>query len=96
MHSLRSISADDLSAAIMELKNYTFRPVTDDLFIHSGIFNYYRDGSFAQEVKKRGLEILIGEVLHEDTLYAVTNPPNPNLLSLQIQISNYYPPHVTD
>ncbi|SCO84261.1 related to triacylglycerol lipase II precursor [Fusarium oxysporum] len=94
--NLRSISADDLSAAIMELKNHTFRPVTDDLFIHSGIFDYYRDGSFAREFKKRGLKLFIGEVLDEDTLYAVTNPPDPNISSLQMQISNYYPPHVTD
>ncbi|CEI39735.1 unnamed protein product [Fusarium venenatum] len=93
---LRNISSDDLSSAIMELKNHTFRPVTDDLFIHSGIFGYYRDGSFACEFKKRGLKLLIGEVLDEDTLYAVTNPPDPNVASLRLQISNYYPPHVTD
>ncbi|KAM0238443.1 hypothetical protein ACHAPO_003408 [Fusarium lateritium] len=93
---LRNISSDDLSSAIMELKNHTFRPVTDDLFIHSGIFDYYRDGSFAREFKKRGLKLLIGEVLDEDTLYAVTNPPDPNVASLRVQISNYYPPHVTD
>ncbi|KAF5581277.1 triacylglycerol lipase II precursor [Fusarium pseudocircinatum] len=96
LRDLRSISADDLSSAIMELKNHTFRPVTDDLFIHSGIFDYYRDGSFAREFKKRGLKLYIGEVLDEDTLYAVTNPPDPNFSSLQMQISNYYPPHVTD
>ncbi|KAJ4244042.1 hypothetical protein NW762_014655 [Fusarium torreyae] len=96
MDGLRSISADDLSAAVMELKNHTFRPVTDDLFIHPGIFDYYRDGSFASEFKRRGLKLLIGEVLDEDTLYAVTNPPDPNPSSLRMQISNYYPPHVTD
>ncbi|KAM0541333.1 hypothetical protein ACHAPJ_013281 [Fusarium lateritium] len=96
MSSLRSISADDLSAAVMELKNHTFRPVTDDLFINPGIFDYYRNGSFASEFKKRGLKLFIGEVLDEDTLYAVTNPPDPNLSSLRMQISNYYPPHVTD
>ncbi|KAF4344532.1 triacylglycerol lipase II precursor [Fusarium beomiforme] len=96
LSSLRSIGADDLSAAIMELKSHTFRPVTDDLFIHSGIFDYYRDGSFALEFKKRGLKLFIGEVRDEDTLYAVTNPPDPNISSLEMQISNYYPPHVTN
>ncbi|KAI7762807.1 hypothetical protein LZL87_008248 [Fusarium oxysporum] len=96
LRDLRSISAYDLSSAIMELKNHTFRPVTDDLFIHSGIFDYYRDGSFAREFKKRRLKLFIGEVLDEDTLYAVTNPPDPSISSLQMQISNYYPPHVTD
>ncbi|KAF4953957.1 hypothetical protein FGADI_5606 [Fusarium gaditjirri] len=96
LRNLRNISTDDLSSAIMDLKNHTFRPVTDDLFSHSGIFDYYRDGSFAHEFKKRGLKLFIGEVLDEDTLYAVTNPPDPNIASLRMQISNYYALHVTD
>ncbi|CAG7564443.1 unnamed protein product [Fusarium equiseti] len=96
MSRLRDITSDELSSAIMELKNHTFRPVTDDLFIHSGIFDYYRNGSFAREFKKRDLKLLIGEVKDEDTLYAVTNPPDPNVASLRMQISNYYPAHVTD
>jgi carboxylesterase type B len=96
LECLRNITSDDLSSAIMELKNHTFRPVTDNLFIHSGIFDYYRDGSFAREFKKRDLKLLIGEVLDEDTLYAATNPPKPDVSSLRVQISNYYPPHVTD
>ncbi|KAH7020279.1 Alpha/Beta hydrolase protein [Ilyonectria destructans] len=92
---LREISAKDLCSGIMNLKNHTFRPVTDDLFIHSGIFDYYRDGSFAAEFKNRGLRLYIGEVLDENTLYAVTNGPDANLPSLQLQISNYYPPATT-
>lgn len=92
---LREISAKDLCSGIMNLKNHTFRPVTDDLFIHSGIFDYYRDGSFAAEFKKRKLRLYIGEVLDENTLYAVTNGPDANLPSLQLQISNYYPPATT-
>ncbi|KAF4470369.1 triacylglycerol lipase II precursor [Fusarium albosuccineum] len=96
MRMLRSISAEDLCAGIMELQNHTFRPVTDNLFIHSGIFEYYRDGSFAAEFKKRDLRLFSGEVLDEDTLYAVTNPPDPNVSSLRLQVSNYYPPKTTD
>jgi carboxylesterase type B len=87
---LREISALDLRDAIMKLKHHTFRPVTDGIFIHPKIFDYYRDGSFAQEFKRRGLRIFIGEVMNEETLYAVTNGPEASRESLETQISNYY------
>ncbi|CAH0025178.1 unnamed protein product [Clonostachys rhizophaga] len=90
MRMLREISAEELCSGIMELKHHTFRPVTDGVFIHPGIFDYYRDGRFAAEFKKRSLKLFIGEVKDEDTLYAVTNPPDANLDSLQLQVSNYY------
>ncbi|KAL3488795.1 Alpha/Beta hydrolase protein [Aspergillus germanicus] len=92
---LREISALDLRDAIMKLKHHTFRPVTDGIFIHPKIFDYYRDGSFAREFKRRGLRILIGEVLNEETLYAVTNGPEASRESLETQISNYYSPSTT-
>ncbi|KAI9924183.1 hypothetical protein ASPWEDRAFT_136873 [Aspergillus wentii DTO 134E9] len=96
LQRLREVSAEDLTAAIMKLKHHTFRPVTDGVFIHPGIFEYYRDGSFAEEFKKRGLRIYIGEVANEETLYAVTNGPEANIESLQLQVTNYYPPSTTD
>ncbi|KAL4882037.1 Alpha/Beta hydrolase protein [Aspergillus karnatakaensis] len=95
LQRLREIDAKDLCSAIMNLKHHTFRPVTDGVFIHPGIFEYYRDGSFSREFKRRNLRILIGEVLNEETLYAVTNGPDASLESLKTQISNYYSPSTT-
>ncbi|KAL3479092.1 Alpha/Beta hydrolase protein [Aspergillus californicus] len=95
LQRLREISSQKLCQAIMKLKHHTFRPVTDGVFIHPKIFDYYRDGSFAREFKRRGLRILIGEVLNEETLYAVTNGPEANLESLETQVSNYYSPSTT-
>ncbi|KAL2807651.1 alpha/beta-hydrolase [Aspergillus granulosus] len=95
LRRLRGISALDLRDAIMKLKHHTFRPVTDGIFIHPKIFDYYRDGSFAREFKRRGLRILIGEVLNEETLYAVTNGPEASRESLETQILNYYSPSTT-
>lgn len=92
---LRKINAKNLCSGIMRLKNHTFRPVTDDLFIHAGIFEYYHSGAFAREFKNRGLRLFIGEVADEDTLYAVTNGPEANVGSLKLQISNYYPAATT-
>ncbi|RDW60489.1 Carboxylic ester hydrolase [Aspergillus mulundensis] len=95
LQRLRETSAKDLCEAIMKFKHHTFRPVSDDVFIHRNLFEYYRDGSFAAEFKRRGLRILIGEVLNEETLYAVTNGPEASLESLETQISNYYSPTTT-
>ncbi|KAL4752926.1 hypothetical protein BDW72DRAFT_211029 [Aspergillus terricola var. indicus] len=95
LRRLREINAKDLCDTIMKLKHHTFRPVTDGIFIHPDLFEYYRDGSFAREFKRRGLRILIGEVLNEETLYAVTNGPEANLDSLEAQVSNYYSPTTT-
>ncbi|KAG2413493.1 hypothetical protein HFD88_002682 [Aspergillus terreus] len=91
MNRLRQIPAEDLTDAIMKLDHHTFRPVTDSVFVQPGIFKYYRDGSFATEFKRRGLRLYIGEVLNENTLYAITNGPDANLASLELQLSNYYP-----
>ncbi|KAL4999686.1 Alpha/Beta hydrolase protein [Aspergillus recurvatus] len=95
LQRLRETNAKDLCDAIMKLKHHTFRPVTDGVFIHPKLFEYYRDGSFASEFKRRNLRILIGEVLNEETLYAVTNGPEADLESLETQVSNYYSPATT-
>jgi carboxylesterase type B len=96
LKSLREISAEDLTSAIMTLKHHTFRPVTENEFIQLGLIEYVRDGSFATEFKKRGLKLLIGEVLNEETLYAVTNgPKDAKIEALETQVSNYYAPSTT-
>lgn len=94
---LRATSWQDLVSAIHKLKNHTFRPVTDDIFIQSRMVEYLRDGAFAADFKKRGMRILIGEVLNEETLYATYNAPEePTLDALRLQIGNYYAPATTD
>ncbi|CAG7994537.1 unnamed protein product [Penicillium olsonii] len=90
LDELRKVEYRDLIAVIPRLKNHTFRPVTDNIFIHSGFTEYHHSGAFAEEFKKRKLRILIGEVLNEETLYATYNAPEPNLASLEMQVANYY------
>ncbi|KAK4921228.1 hypothetical protein LTR66_016683 [Elasticomyces elasticus] len=93
---LRKVGYRELIAAISHLKNHTFRPVTDNLFIYPGFTDYHHSGKFAEEFKKRKLRILIGEVLNEETLYATYNTPDPNLDSLRMQVSNYYSQETTE
>lgn len=94
---LRSKSAEELVQAIPHLKHHTFRPVTDDIFVHSGMIEYLQSKEFADEFKRRKYRILIGEVRNEETLYSSYNAPTePTLDALRLQISNYYAPDVTD
>ncbi|KAG4433085.1 hypothetical protein IFR05_011425 [Cadophora sp. M221] len=96
LSALRKIDAYDLVSAIKHFKNHTFRPITDEDFIFSGMVEYQRSGEFAKEFKKRGLKLLIGEMLNEESLYSVYNPPEPNEESLRLQIANYYGPTTAD
>lgn len=88
---LRQIPSQDLVAALQHLQHHTFRPITDDLFLHSGMIDYLRDGHFAAEFQRRDMRLLIGEVLNEETLYAEYHSPSaPKRDALSRQIENYY------
>ncbi|KAH8895552.1 alpha/beta-hydrolase [Thozetella sp. PMI_491] len=97
LQQLRTVSAGDLVEALAKLKNHTFRPVTDNLFIHPNMFEYIQGGEFAEVFKRRHFKLLIGEVLNEETLYSTYNSPEePTLTALKHQISNYYAPETTE
>ncbi|KXJ90352.1 Alpha/Beta hydrolase protein [Microdochium bolleyi] len=97
LSKLRNVSAEELVTALAKLQNHTFRPVTDDIFIHTGMMAYMRSPAFANEFKQRGLKLLIGEVLNEETLYATYNSPEaPTLEALKVQVGNYYAPETVE
>lgn len=97
LDALRQVSTVDLVAALEHLKNHTFRPITDDIFIHSGMYEYLQSDSFAKEFQRRGCRLLIGEVANEETLYSAYNSPEePTLEALRLQLSNYYSPELTE
>ncbi|KAL4933763.1 Alpha/Beta hydrolase protein [Aspergillus undulatus] len=50
---LRQKPPQDLLSALSHLKNHTFRPVTDKLFIHSGMIEYISSPGFALQFKER-------------------------------------------
>lgn len=94
---LREVEAGDLVACLEKLKNHTFRPVTDGIFVQDGMMQYIRSPDFAQAFKERGYKLLIGEVLNEETLYATYNSPEePTIEALKVQIGNYYAPATVD
>jgi carboxylesterase type B len=94
---LRKITIKDLLEAIPKLEHHTFRPVTDDLFVHCGMIEYLESRKFADEFRDRGYKILIGEVANEETLYSVYNSPTePTRDALKVQVMNYYSPKVAE
>ncbi|KAF5346303.1 hypothetical protein D9758_011467 [Tetrapyrgos nigripes] len=92
--ALRAIPALELVDKIMTLESHTFRPVRDGVFFPHDLFKRFHRGDFAQEFKKRGMKLLIGETRDEETLYRQINPPD-DLESLYKQVGNYYSPAVT-
>lgn len=97
LSDLRSKTWKELLEAIPKLKNHTFRPITDELFLHSGMTEYLEGRQFADDFTSRGYKVLIGEVLNEETLYSAYNSPKePTLDALRLQVNNYYAPDVTE
>lgn len=88
--ALRRVSYPKLVTALGHLQRHTFRPVTDELFVLSGMMEYQRSRAFADQFCQRGLRLLIGEVLNEETLYATYNAPDRGLESLRLEVANYY------
>lgn len=94
---LREVPTADLVAALEHLANHTFRPITDGLFVHPGMYDYLQGAAFAGEFQRRGCRLLIGEVANEETLYSSYNSPQePTLDALRRQVGNYYAPELTD
>ncbi|KAL4738452.1 Alpha/Beta hydrolase protein [Aspergillus similis] len=84
---LRQKTAQELVAAIPNLKNHTFRPVTDDRFIHQGMAEYLASREFTSAFKASKARLLIGEVLNEETLYSTYNGPSePTIEALRTQV----------
>ncbi|ESK93946.1 acetylcholinesterase [Moniliophthora roreri MCA 2997] len=92
--ALRAIPALELIDKIMTLSAHTFRPIRDGHFFPLDLFDRFTAGDFAKEFKRRGLQVLLGEVRDEETLYRQTNPPH-DLESLYTEVGNYYSPSVT-
>ncbi|KAG7087451.1 hypothetical protein E1B28_013417 [Marasmius oreades] len=91
---LRAIPAFDLVDKVMTLSAHTFRPIRDGCFFPLNLFDRFLAGDFGREFKARQLQLLIGEVRDEETLYRQTNPPH-DLETLYIEVGNYYSPPVT-
>ena len=92
---LRAIPSEKLVALIAKLDLHTFRATTDGSFISPDFLSSLHDGSFTTRLANHGVSVFLGEVKDEMNLYRLVNPPK-DLVGLQTQLLNYYPPTVVD
>lgn len=95
MDTLRNIPASSLIDAIGRLNQHTFRAGTDGDFIHSDFLSDIHSGIFGGILANRGIDVFLGEVADEATLYRLVNPAS-SYESLVVQLNNYYPKRVTE
>ncbi|KAK6003831.1 hypothetical protein QM012_008681 [Aureobasidium pullulans] len=73
---LRTVPARQLVAVQSSMKLHEFRPVLDGSFISDDLIDSINDGSFAKQLKDRGIKIWNGEVCDEHYLYGAWRTPD--------------------
>ena len=87
---MRSVSWQQLTKAVEALPKNSFRAVTDGVFVRSSLFAEILSGSFARELRTRGIRIMAGDVRDEFNSYRTVDPPN-NYGALVRRLAVEYP-----
>ncbi|KIW11200.1 hypothetical protein PV08_10500 [Exophiala spinifera] len=87
---LRRIPAAELIASFSRLKYHTFRASTDDAFVSSTFLSSLHSGRFTSKLAEHDVSIVLGDVLDEHALYALSKPVT-DFSDLVVQLENYYP-----
>ncbi|KAF5243236.1 hypothetical protein FANTH_8245 [Fusarium anthophilum] len=92
--ALRKVPSETLIEAVHRMKQHTFRAITDDDFVNANFLVDVNSGEFGRLLASQGVDIMLGEVADEATLYRMINPAS-DYDSLVVQLNNYYPEKVT-
>lgn len=68
---LRALDAETLSEAVKDIQMKTFRPVADGAFFPDDLMRRFAEGEFAREFERRGMKVLLGEVMNEVRVHTV-------------------------
>ncbi|KAF2830825.1 paraben-hydrolyzing esterase precursor [Ophiobolus disseminans] len=88
---LRGTKAQTLIQASRKMKLHQFRAVTDGSFVRHGLLNELNNGSFAHQMKKRDLHLVIGECSDEHFVYGTWRPPKPGFNNMLHRLEADYP-----
>ncbi|KAI4716509.1 carboxylesterase [Aureobasidium sp. EXF-10727] len=88
---LRTVPARQLVAVQSSMKFHEFRPVADGSFINDNLISSINDGSFAKQLKDRGVKIMNGEVCDEHYLYGAWRTPDWNYDAVYERLIADYP-----
>ena len=91
LKKLRAASAKELVLASMRMKYHQFRAVTDDAFVPSSLIQSIHDGRLAQQMKRRGIRLLLGECSDEHSIYGQWRPPRDSISDLFQRLEADYP-----
>jgi carboxylesterase type B len=85
---LRAVPSPKLLSTILTLKLPTFRATEDNIIISKSIFKQIHSGELARRFYARQMKLLIGEVEHEEVMYAIGAPTSQ--ATLLPRLENYY------
>jgi carboxylesterase type B len=91
LEKLRSLDAKTLVQATTEMKLHQFRAVTDGIFVRHGLHDELNNGVFANRMKRRGIELVIGECSDEHHVYGTWRPPKPGYDNMLHRLEADYP-----
>jgi carboxylesterase type B len=92
MEALRALDVNQLLKGVRNMKYHQFRAVTDGEFVRKSLFQEIDDGTYAQKMKERGIQLMIGECKDEHFLYGIWMPPVENsFASLATRLEADYP-----
>ncbi|KAK0391836.1 hypothetical protein NLU13_1335 [Sarocladium strictum] len=94
VNRLRAVPSAKLIEAVHRMKQHTFRAGTDEDFVTSNFLADINSGELGRLLSEQDIEIMLGEVADEATLYRMVNPAS-DYDSLVVQLNNYYPEKVT-
>ena len=72
---MRAVSWERLTKAVESLPKNAFRAVTDGVFVRSSLFAELHSGSFARQLRERGIRVMVGDVRDEFNSYRTVDPP---------------------
>ena len=92
LSKMRSMKPENLLAAVSGMKYHQFRATSGDKFVSSSLFESIDNGTFARQMRSRGIKLLIGECADERFVYGTWHPPSNNTLhSLFERLQADYP-----
>lgn len=88
---LRSVPAKQLVEASYMMELHQYRAVTDGAFVRQGLLEEINNGVFAQRMKQRGIQLIIGECSDEHFVYGTWRPPQPGYENMLRRLEADYP-----
>ncbi|KAL6712129.1 hypothetical protein ACN47E_000006 [Coniothyrium glycines] len=88
---LRKLDARTLILATSRIQHHQFRAVTDGGFVRHGLLNELSNGTFAERMRRRNVELMIGECSDEHFVYGTWLPPKPGHDNMHFRLKADYP-----